>query len=220
MSRIGLIRVLTIEDDQELLDGHGRLLEGFINDPDLTVISRCIGGFPTGLAHPEQERRAVPSIVELGRSMVARNSVDAILVSCVADPGVPELREAVSIPVVGAGSASAALAASLGRPVGALSITQHMLGPITEILGSRLVGWEVPQGVETTIDLMSATGQERIVAAGEKLRGKGADVLLLACTGFSTIQVAPLLQTRLGMPVIDPVIAAGLTTYYAAVGNR
>ena len=72
----------------------------------------------------------------------------------------------------------------------------------------------------TTVDLMTGEGQQRIVAAGERLRDQGAGVLLLACTGFSTIRIAPLLEERLGLPVIDPVIAAGLTTYYAAVGNR
>lgn len=220
MVRIGLVRVLTIEDDEELLNRHGRLLQEFINDPDLTVISRCIEGHPQGLAKLEEERQATPKIVRLGQTMEREDGAEAILVSCVADPGVPHLREAVKVPVIGAGSAVAAVASTLGRPVGALGITERILSPIAEVLGQRLVGWEIPQGVTTTVDLMSGEGRKRFVEAGERLRKQEAQVILLACTGFSTIRIAPFLQEELGIPVIDPVIAAGLVAYYAAVGNR
>ncbi|HEY64508.1 MAG TPA: hydantoin racemase [Caldilineae bacterium] len=218
MYRIGLIRVFST-DDVELLNRHGRLLEKFIARPDLQVISRCIEGHPQGLWNQEEIRKAIPKIVRLGQEMERRDGVAALLVSCAADPGVPELREAVRVPVIGAGSASAAVALSLGRPVGALGITDWILPPISEVLGSRLVGWEVPEGVKTTVDLMSEQGQERFVEAGERLKGRGAGVILLACTGFSTVEAAPLLEERLGLPVIDPLLSAGMIAYYAARGN-
>ena len=219
MSKIGLIRVLST-DDVELLNNHGRLLEEFIGHHGLTVISRCIEGYPKGLWNPEQERKATPEIVRLGQEMERSEGVKALLVSCAADPGVPELREAVSIPVIGAGSASAAVALSLGQPVGALGITDWILPPVAEVLGSRLVGWESPEGVKTTVDLMSEQGKGRFVQAAERLKSQGAGAILLTCTGFSTIRAAPFLEEQVKVPVIDPVISAGLITYYAAVGNR
>jgi Asp/Glu/hydantoin racemase len=219
MSKIGLIRVLST-DDVELLNNHGKLLQEFIGDSDLRVISRCIQGHPNGLWNSEEDRKAVPKIVRLGQEMVHQDEVATLLVSCVADPGVPELREVVDIPVIGAGAASAATALALGQPVGALSIVPGMLRPISDVLGKNLVGWEVPVGVNTTVDLMSQQGRERFVDAGVRLRAQGAGAILLACTGFSTIRIAPFLEARLGLPVIDPVISAGLSAYYAAVGNR
>ncbi|GAB4528424.1 MAG: aspartate/glutamate racemase family protein [Anaerolineae bacterium] len=219
MSRIGLIRVLSTDDD-ELLNSHGKLLEAFIADPGLRVVSRCIQGHPKGLWNSEEEQKALPKIVHLGREMVHEDRVAALLVSCVADPGVPELREALQVPVIGAGSASAAVALALGRRVGALSIVPGVLAPIANVLGHHLVGWEVPEGVTTTVDLMSGEGRGRFVRASERLKGQGAEVILLACTGFSTIRIAPFLEERVGLPVLDPVIAAGLAAYYAAVGNR
>jgi len=48
--------------------------------------------------------------------MERRDGAAALLVSCLADPGVPELQEAVSIPVIGAGSVAVAL--SLSRAAG------------------------------------------------------------------------------------------------------
>ncbi|MFD0446468.1 aspartate/glutamate racemase family protein [Streptomyces indonesiensis] len=50
-------------------------------------------------------------------------------------------------------------------------------------------------------------------AAG--LVASGADTLLLACTGLNTIGIRPLLERRLGVPVVDPVLAAGLLASYA-----
>lgn len=220
MVRIGLVRVLTIEDDEELLDSHGRLLREFINDPELTVISRCIEGHPEGLADLKGEALASPKIVRLGQQMEREDGAAAILVSCVADPGVAELREVVRIPVIGAGSAAAAAAWAMGRPVGALGIDDRVLPAIAQGLGQRLVAWEVPQGVKTTVDLMSGEGRQRFVKAGERLKEQGAEVILLACTGFSTINIAPYLQEQLGLQVLDPVIASGLIAYYAAEGNR
>jgi Asp/Glu/hydantoin racemase len=218
MTKIGLIRVLST-DDPEVLDGHGGLLRGFVDDPDLRVISRCIEGHPQGLWNTDEVQKAVPKIVRLGQEMERQDKVAALLVSCVADPGVSELRAAVSVPVIGAGSASAAMALAMGLPVGALGITASILTPVAELLGGRLAGWETPEGVKTTVDLMSQEGKVRFVEAAERLRMKGAGLILLACTGFSTIHIAPFLEEKLGIPVIDPVISSGLTAYYAAAGN-
>ncbi|NOZ29347.1 MAG: hydantoin racemase [Chloroflexi bacterium] len=219
MTTIGLIRVLTT-DDPDVLARHGRLIEAFIDDPELRVVNRCIEGYPEGLWNERLEREAVPAIVALGQALVRDAGADALFVSCAADPGVPELRQAVSVPVVGAGSAAAAMALSLGRPVGAISIVEGVLAPVAGVLGDRLVGWGVPDGVKTTLDLMSPEGKERAVVAARRLLDRGAGVILLACTGFSTIGLAPYLQEQLGCPVIDPVVAGGLTAYYAAVGNQ
>jgi Asp/Glu/hydantoin racemase len=199
MTGIGLIRVLST-DDVGLLNSHGRLLQEFVGDSDLTVISRCIQGHPDGIWNSEQEHKALPKILRLGQEMEGQDGVATLLVSCVADPGVAELREVVGVPVIGAGSASAAAALTLGRPVGALSIVPTALRPISDVLGERLVGWEVPEGVETTVDLMSREGKERFVDAGRRLKARGAGVILLACTGFSTIRIAPFLESELGLP--------------------
>lgn len=208
-ARIGVIRVLSLSD-QEKLNSHGRLIQDFIDDPELTVVSRCIEGHPQGLWNDEEVRKAVPKIVRLGQEMERQDQVGALLISCVADPGLAELRKAVTLPVIGAGSASAGVARSLGRPVGTLGITDAILAPIVEVLGDQLIGWDKPESVKTTVDLASKIGQEEIAAAGERLIAAGAEVILLACTGFSTLRIAPALKERLDIPVVDPVLAAGL----------
>lgn len=217
--RMGVIRVLTLTDEEQL-SSHGRLVQDFIGDPRLTTVSRCIEGHPEGLWNDEEVRKAVPKIVRLGQEMVRQDEVGALLISCVADPGLAKLRRAVDVPVIGAGSAPASVAQALGKPVGGLGITDEVLAPIARVLGNQLVGWDKPESVRTTVDLQSKAGREGIAAAGKRLIAAGAEVILLACTGFSALRVAPVLEAELGVLVIDPVISGGLISFYAAAGNQ
>lgn len=61
---------------------------------------------------------------------------------------------------------------------------------------------------------MTDAGKESVVRLAMRLKRAGADSIALACTGMSTIRVAELLSRETGLPVIDPVTAEGLMTYY------
>ena len=102
--RIGLIRVVTMSD-RSLMELHGRLIMDSF--PELQVESRCIPNQPKGIYSPETKELAVPKILELAEEF---QNVDALVVSCADDPGVPELRQLLSIPVIGAGSSDAIVA--------------------------------------------------------------------------------------------------------------
>ncbi len=210
MVRIGVLRVLSTED-QEFLEAHGRLIEALV---PVQTVSRCIQGHPQGLWNEEEEARALPKIVSLGRMMAKEDGLAALVVSCAADPGVHQLRQEVSIPVLGAGSSGAAMALALGRPVGVLGITDYVLRPMQELLGERIVANARPAGVHTALDLMTEEGQQGLTEAGQKLLEAGAEVILLACTGFSPLGAATLLTEELKVPVIDPLLAAGLMAYH------
>ena len=67
--QVGLIRVLTTEDEV-LLNNHGKtLMEKF---PMLEVESRCIPDQYEGIHDVETEKKAVPKIVELAKNHVRR----------------------------------------------------------------------------------------------------------------------------------------------------
>lgn len=207
---IGVIRVLTT-DDPQLLAAHGRIVE---EEFGLRTVNRCIPDQPNGIYNEATERQALPKIVALGRELAAAD-VDAILVSCAADPAVPELRAQVKIPVIGAGSSLAAVAVSLAERVGILNLTEGAPGPVRAILGERFVGEDSPTGVHNTRDLMTAWGQEAALAAARRLAKAGAGALVLACTGYATIGMAAALRRSAGINAVDPVRAAGLMTWYA-----
>lgn len=204
-ARVGLIRVLTLKDDQRL-NAHGRLIESHF--PHLSVNSACIADQPEGIYNEQTIQTAIPKIVELGKKM-AKDNLRAIVVSCADDPGVAELRKIVNIPVIGAGSAAARMSLTLGSRIGTLGISETTPEIMKEVLGKHLVAESRPEGVRTTLDLMTDEGIRSAITAAEDLRSRGADVIVLSCTGYSTIGLADRLANVLRMPVVDPVIASG-----------
>ncbi len=207
---VGLIRVLTLKDG-ELLNSHGRLIE--MHFPNMEVISQCIDDQPEGIYNEETEQIAIPKIIELGREMVKERN-RAIIVSCTDDPGIAELRRILDVPVIGAGSSAASLSLSFGSRIGTLDITEKLPSIIRDILGKHIVAESKPEGVKTSLDLMTEEGKRNAIRAGDDLRKRGVEVITLSCTGYSTIGLAECLEKVVGIPVIDAVVAAGLFTWY------
>ncbi len=107
--------------------------------------------------------------------------------------------------MVGAGESMATAAALHEGPVGVIGITPDAPPAFPRILGERLLANLVPDGVRDTRDLNTPAGQHAAVTAARRLREEGAAVIALACTGFSTIGLAPQLERAVGIPVLDPV---------------
>jgi allantoin racemase len=202
---IGLIRVLTTQDSA-ILGQHGRMISEMY---DVPVINHCIPDQPLGIFNDETEEIANPKIVELGKSM-EQSGCKLLIVSCAADPAVHLLRKSVSIPVIGAGSAASYMAQAIGKPVGVMGISDTVPAIMENLLGDLLIHYVRPEGVTNTTDLMTPEGLEKAVDAARALIAKGTEVIVFACTGFSTIGLANVLRKKLNILVIDAVEAEGL----------
>lgn len=202
---IGLIRVFTTENP-DILEQHGRIISELYGVP---VVSRCIPDQPLGIFDEETEAKALPKIIALGQSM-EEEGCELLVISCAADPAIDQLRKSVSIPVIGAGSAASLVALSYGQAVGVMGITEDAPGVLVQLLGSLIVGYNRPEGVTNTTDLLSETGRDKALAAAKALQEQGAQVILFACTGFSTIGLADVIRRELKVPVIDSVEAEGM----------
>ncbi len=212
---VGLIRVVTLTDEK-LLNLHGDLIEKYY--PMLKVTSKCIPDQPYGIHDDETEEVAVPKIIELAKEW---KDIDALIISCAGDPAVKELREILDIPVIGAGESTALLAKRYGRVFGVLGITEEAPRAYREILGDdNIVGSADVPGIVSTIDLMEETGREKVIHKALELKKLGAQVSPLACTGMATIGIAKELEEVCKIPVIDPVIAEGLFTYYECIRKQ
>ena len=206
---IGLIRVLTLTD-QNKIDRHGSIIENAF--PGLTVTSGCIRNQPQGLHDKASEEAAKPKIISLAKELA--KGVDAIIVSCAADPAVAELKGMLNIPVLGAGESLAAVSRVVGDCAGVLTITDDVPSPVSTGLQGRCLAWAKVAGVKTTLDLEGEGIVARAVDAANDLKNRGSDVIALACTGFSTIGVASMIGREVGIPVIDPVLAVGSMAYF------
>lgn len=214
MYKVGLIRVVSFEDS-ELLNLHGRIIEKHF--PDLSVETKAIPDQPFGIHDDETEALAVPKIIQLAENWPG---LDALIISCAGDPAVAQLRQMLSIPVIGAGEATATLARRYGDIYGVLGITQEAPAAYHKILGNRIVGTCAVPGVESTLDLMTDHGRKNVYAQANLLKDLGAEVIALACTGMATIGIARELQTASGIPVIDPVLAEGLIAYFECLRTK
>ncbi|MEM2558918.1 MAG: aspartate/glutamate racemase family protein [Nitrososphaerota archaeon] len=205
---IGLVRVLTMEDEEKL-NLHGRIIEKAF--PELKVVTKCIEDQPEGIYDLQSEELAKHKIIKLIKEFQDMN-VDAVIISCAGDPAVTEARRIFKIPIIGAGSASASLALTCGERVGVIKITKEVPNIIRKILGPHLIAEESLENVGSVIDLMSEKGKTASINALKRLLEHDVEVIVLACTGFTTIGFKKLAEEITSVPVIDPILAAGAIT--------
>ncbi|WMJ84679.1 aspartate/glutamate racemase family protein [Oscillospiraceae bacterium LTW-04] len=214
MFQVGVIRVLT-SDDQNFVDMHGQIIEA--NFSGIRCISKCIPDQWEGIHSHELEKIAVPKIVEVAKSF---KDVDMIIVSCADDPGVVEVRKALpGIPVTGGGETTAALAMKYGQKIAILGIVDYAPKAYLRMIPDKIIAVGKPDGVDSTLDLMTPKGRESCLKKAKELKDMGAEVIALACTGLTTIGIAGEIEREIGIPVIDPVLAEGTFAYFEAVRN-
>lgn len=208
---LGMIRVITLQDESAV-HLHGALVEKRYGLP---VLSRCIPDQPRGVYNDETEAESVPKIIELARQLEGEGCT-AIGISCAADPALAEARAAVKVPVFGAGSCAAHLALTCSSRIGVLTILTEVPPLIRGILGDAYIGMDRPDGVTTTLDLGTPAGRAGALAGAARLVERGADAIVLACTGFATIGLAAELEEQLGIRAFDPILSLGAAVASAA----
>lgn len=90
---------------------------------DFIVEGRSNSSAPALLTTPADMAAAIPGVVAIGIDAARNPKVGALIVSAFSDPGLPELRKAVDIPVFGIGEEVFHEAAKHGRPFGIVTVT-------------------------------------------------------------------------------------------------
>ena len=106
-----------------------------------------------------------------------------------------------------------ALALKYGSRIGVLGITDYAPQAYMRMIPEQMILGR-PEGVHSTLDLMTPEGKASVLKLGMKLKEQGAEVIALACTGLATIGIAKDLEKETGLPVIDPVMAEGMFAYF------
>ena len=140
----------------------------------------------------------------------AKEGYDGIIIYCYGDPALRAAKEAVEIPVVGLGEASAIFALLLGHKFGILTAGPPEAGALLmdnlkmykldhKCVGVLCIGVPV-------LDLKEGDERSSFIELGRGLIEKGADVIILGCG--SILGVAEAASCELGIPVIIPAAAA------------
>lgn len=203
---LGIIRVLTT-DNQDVLQEHGKRMTDTFH---VESVTRCIPDQPNGIYNDETEAMAIPKIVALAKQMAEVDGVNAITISCAADPALDESRAVLPIPILGAGVCGAFAASMVGQRVGIVGITEIPPSRMKDELGERFHSASYSPKLRKTTDLFKDGAKEELLSVVNRVIQSGADVILFACTGFSTIRLKDYLVQHVDVPVIDLVEAQAI----------
>jgi allantoin racemase len=191
--------------------------------PDVHTVDDCevthstIATGPASIESEYEVALALPGTIAAALEAKAEGA-DAIVINCMCDPGLAALREALTIPVVGAGQASYHVASMLAHSFAVLVAEAREI-PIYEN-NAKIYGLASKLRSVRSIDipvLDLAADPDRVVDALYReslaaIEGDRADALVLGCTGMQGCDVR--LRARLddagyaGVPLVEPVSAA------------
>lgn len=204
------LRVIFIgHESEEFLRDQRAYREAFAG-PDMSIEVRSIQGGPETIECELDETEAGSWLIKEARQ-AEKEGADAIMIDCAMDPSIQALRQAVSIPVIGAGQAAFSQALVLGDQF-------SIIAPLPSLVPAyrRRINEYCLQGRLASIrsisvpilDLLSTEAVEGFIREGVlAVENDGADVIVIGCTGLSP--AFPEIQKRVSVPVIDPV-AAGI----------
>ena len=208
--RIHIVVPITSESFNHQITQEAR---SFLGDGiDLEV--SCLPYGPASIESFYDEVLAGPAIVSEVIKAEA-GGADGVFITCFGDPAVPAARELVDIPVVGGFEPAVSTALNLGERFAVVTVLDNVVPMISGLstrmgIASRMTSVEV---IDTPVlELHDSDALlESLLEASWRALSRGADVLVLGCTGM--LGVAAALQTRLEseqvrVPVVDPTGAA------------
>lgn len=164
---------------------------------------------PSSIESGREEQRAAAGVAERVGTLAG---YDAIVIGCFGDPGIDAAREVSAVPVVGPAQASAHLAAQLGDRFGVLTVVDEVVPTLRRLM--RRYGLEGSlagvRAVEVPVLELRARRHEtveRLESEAAALLAEGAEALVLGCMTMGFLDVAEQLQRRIGVPVVNPVLA-------------
>lgn len=220
------MKILIINPDygmtQEEMALRCRILEEY-TAPDTQLAMVCPQSSGVELNSALDVVLAAPEIVQLAAD--GQNAgFDAVVLYCFSDPVIDACREALRIPVIGGAQASCLAALNVCRSFGVILADEarlpekklflRTLGVSPERIGQ--IAAVNLNGISPWADREAAF--KKLLACGQKMmRETHTEAIVLGCLSF--LGLAEPLSRVLGIPVIDPAIAA-VTTAESIVRQR
>ena len=202
------ILVINPNSNETVTEGISKELQSFnfSDGPEIVCVSLAQGPFSI------ESQADVESVKLPLREIVSdRKDVDAFVIACYSDPGLQVCRETTNRPVFGIQECGILAAMSRGDRFGVIalqesSIRRHLLylrqmGVMGRFAKERAANLSVEECVSGKKIF------DKLFTVAQKLRDKDqADTIILGCAGMASHRSS--LESRIGIPVIDPVQAA------------
>lgn len=220
------MKILIINPDygmtQEEMALRCRILEEY-TAPDTQLAMVCPQNSEVELNSALDVVLAAPEIVQLAAD--GQNAgFDAVVLYCFSDPVIDACREALRIPVIGGAQASCLAALNVCRSFGVILADEARLPEKKLFLRTLGVNPErIGQIAAVNLNGISPwadreTTFKKLLACGQKMmRETHTEAIVLGCLSF--LGLAEPLSRVLGIPVIDPAVAA-VTTAESIVRQR
>lgn len=220
------MKILIINPDygmtQEEMSLRCRILEEY-TAPDTQLAMVCPQSSGVELNSALDVVLAAPEIVQLAAD--GQNAgFDAVVLYCFSDPVIDACREALRIPVIGGAQASCLAALNVCRSFGVILADEARLSEKKLFLRTLGINPErIGQIAAVNLNGISPwadreTTFKKLLACGQKMmRETHTEAIVLGCLSF--LGLAEPLSRVLGIPVIDPAVAA-VTTAESIVRQR
>jgi allantoin racemase len=177
----------------------------------LDVSCTTLAAGPPSIESRVDEAIAVPGMIAAA-VQAEKEGAQALVIDCMADPGLGALRESVEIPVLGVAQTSMAICASLASRFGIVTVLGRvapLFGDLVATYGyeSRYAGCRWVDIPVLEIDQRQREVQDGLARHALQLVRDGADAIILGCTGFMGCAEAIRENLRaqgFAVPVIDP----------------
>jgi allantoin racemase len=179
---------------------------------DVEITVREVEAGPASIESAYEEYLSLPQTAAV-MTELEQDGFDAAILGCFGDPCLDALYEVTTrLIVVGPGAASFHLAAMLSDRFGIVTIDQGVVGPIRRQvansgLSMKLAGIAV---VDTPVLELAGNADAtitRTAAAAARLVEQGAEAVVLGCMSMAFMDLGPLIQAQVGVPVVNPVQA-------------
>lgn len=170
---------------------------------------------------------AVTSLELIEKAIQAeKDGYDVIGLYCSGDPAIDAIREAVNIPVIGAGQTSVQIAMGLGNKFSWITSSESTVAADNYVRRSGVDYTRLASVRTVPVDIASAGSQERsavidrLTTCGRKCIEDGAHVIILGCLVFAGM--GPEVSKRLRIPVIDPayaIVSMAELLYYTGLSH-
>ena len=202
------ILVINPNSNEAVTEGMAKVLKSFnfSDGPEIVCVSLTQG--PFGI----ESQADVESVKLPLRNIVSeRNDVAAFVIACYSDPGLHVCREATDRPVFGIQECGVLAAMAQGDRFGVIalqerSVRRHLLylrqmGVMARFAKERAANLSVEECASGTKTF------DKLCTVAQQLRDEDqADTIILGCAGMASHRSS--LESRIGIPVIDPVQAA------------
>jgi allantoin racemase len=171
---------------------------------------------PASIESRYDEMVAAPDVVRKAVE-AEKDGVDAVIIDCMADPGLEAAREMVSIPVIGPGETAMHVAAMLAHRFSVVTVLDQAVPMFYQHAQSVGVEERLASVRAANIPVLELDDTERVVKvlveqSVSAVRDDGAHLIVFGCTGMiglSSQVVKGLADTGISdVPVIDPAILA------------